>query len=63
MSRLKEKYKEEVIPTMMRDYGYKSVMQVPRLKKIVVNIGIGEAIQSDLSPVLNYARECLSELW
>jgi len=45
MSRLKEKYKEEVIPTMMRDYGYKSVMQVPRLKKIVVNIGIGEAIQ------------------
>jgi len=45
MSRLKEKYKEEVIPTMMRDCGYKSVMQVPRLKKIVVNIGIGEAIQ------------------
>lgn len=45
MARLKEKYKEEVIPTMMRDYGYKSVMQVPRLKKIVVNIGIGEAIQ------------------
>jgi large subunit ribosomal protein L5 len=45
MSRLKEKYQEEVIPTMMRDYGYKSVMQVPRLKKIVVNIGIGEAIQ------------------
>ena len=45
MSRLKAKYQEEVIPTMMRDYGYKSVMQVPRLKKVVVNIGIGEAIQ------------------
>ena len=45
MSRLKEKYQEEVIPTMMRDYGYKSVMQVPRLEKVVVNIGIGEATQ------------------
>jgi large subunit ribosomal protein L5 len=45
MSRLKEKYKEEVIPAMIRDYSYKSVMQVPRLKKVVVNIGIGEATQ------------------
>ncbi len=45
MSRLKEKYKEEVIPAMMRDYGYKSVMQVPRLEKVVVNIGMGEATQ------------------
>jgi len=45
MSRLKEKYKKEVVPTLMSEYGYKSVMQVPRLEKVVVNIGLGEATQ------------------
>ncbi|ADQ06743.1 ribosomal protein L5 [Caldicellulosiruptor hydrothermalis 108] len=41
--RLKEKYFQEVVPAMMQKFGYKNVMQVPRLAKIVVNIGIGEA--------------------
>jgi len=45
MSRLKEKYKKEVVPTLMSEYGYKSVMQVPSLEKVVVNIGLGEATQ------------------
>lgn len=45
MSNLKERYKKEVIPRMMELYGYKNVMQVPRLEKMVVNIGLGEAIQ------------------
>ncbi|GAG15286.1 unnamed protein product, partial [marine sediment metagenome] len=44
-SRLKEKYKKEIIPTLMSEYGYKSVMQVPSLEKVVVNIGLGEATQ------------------
>jgi len=46
MSNLKERYKKEVIPRMMELYGYKNVMQVPRLEKVVVNIGLGEAIQN-----------------
>ena len=45
MSNLKERYKTEVIPRMMELYGYKNVMQVPHLEKVVVNIGLGEAIQ------------------
>jgi len=40
--RLKEKYFQEVVPAMMQKFGYKNVMQVPRLAKIVVNIGLGE---------------------
>ena len=46
MSNLKERYKKEVIPRMMELYGYKNVMQVPRLEKVVINIGLGEAIQN-----------------
>ncbi len=41
---LKSKYKEEIVPALMKDFGYKSVMQVPRLEKIVVNQGVGQAI-------------------
>ncbi len=43
--RLLEKYRKEVVPEMMKIMGYKSPMQVPRLKKIVINMGVGEAIQ------------------
>jgi len=45
MSRLKERYKKEVIPSLMELYGYKNIMQVPRLDKVVLNIGLGEAIR------------------
>jgi large subunit ribosomal protein L5 len=41
--RLKKKFREEVIPAMMKRFNYTNVMQVPRLKKIVLNMGIGEA--------------------
>jgi large subunit ribosomal protein L5 len=44
--RLKERYREEVVPALMKEFGYRNVMQVPRLEKIVVNIGLGEAIQT-----------------
>jgi len=46
MSRLKERYRKEVIPNLMELYGYKNVMQVPRLEKVILNIGVGEAIQN-----------------
>ena len=46
MSRLKERYKKEVAPLLMERYGYKNIMQVPRLEKVVLNIGVGEAIQN-----------------
>ncbi len=46
MSRLKERYREEIIPSLMKLYGYKNIMQVPRLDKVVLNIGLGEATQN-----------------
>ena len=45
MSRLKETYQKEIVPILEEDFGYGNVMQVPRLVKIVVNIGLGEALQ------------------
>ncbi|MEA2061501.1 MAG: 50S ribosomal protein L5 [Thermodesulfobacteriota bacterium] len=46
MSTLKEKYKQEIIPKLMDTFEYKNQMQVPRLDKIVLNIGLGEAIKN-----------------
>ena len=43
MSRMKDKYVAEIAPAMMQKFGYKSVMQIPKLDKIVVNVGLGEA--------------------
>jgi len=47
MSRLKEMCKKEITPKLMKLYGYKNIMEVPRLEKMVLNIGLGEAIQND----------------
>ncbi|MBI4710138.1 MAG: 50S ribosomal protein L5 [Nitrospirae bacterium] len=46
MSRLMEKYKKEVVPGLMKEFAFKNVMQVPRLKSIVLNVGMGEATQN-----------------
>ncbi len=43
MARLKEKYKAEVAPALMKKFSYKSVMQIPKIDKVVVNVGCGEA--------------------
>jgi large subunit ribosomal protein L5 len=57
---LKKKYKEEIVPALMKEFSYKSVMQVPRLEKIVINQGVGQAVadkkiieaaQADLSMI------------
>jgi large subunit ribosomal protein L5 len=46
MPRLKEQYRDQVVPAMIEEFGYDNVMQVPRLTKIVVNVGLGEALQN-----------------
>ena len=46
MSRLKEKYHSEVVPALMKEFGYGSIMAVPRLRMVVLNMGLGEAIQN-----------------
>ena len=44
MARLREVYEKEVVPALTKEFGFKNVMQVPRLEKIVVNMGVGEAV-------------------
>ncbi|SUY48252.1 50S ribosomal protein L5 [Clostridium putrefaciens] len=51
--RLKEKYDNEVVPALMEKFGYKNIMEVPKLEKIVINMGVGEA--KDNSKVLDSA--------
>lgn len=49
MPRLKDRYQDEVIPELMKKYGYTSVMQVPKLEKIVLNMGVGDAKENPKS--------------
>ncbi len=44
--RIKEKYEKETVPALMKKFGYKNVMQSPRLEKIMINVGMGDAIQN-----------------
>jgi large subunit ribosomal protein L5 len=46
VSRLKEKYRQEVAPALQKEFSYKNPMQIPNVKKVVINIGMGEVIQS-----------------
>lgn len=43
---MREKYMKEIIPAMMKEFSYKNIMQVPKVEKIVLNVGLGEAIQN-----------------
>jgi large subunit ribosomal protein L5 len=58
MSRIKEFYLKEVVPQLMKTFGYKNVMQVPRLEKVTLNMGLGEAVQN--IKILDSAVEELS---
>jgi large subunit ribosomal protein L5 len=60
MSRLKETYKNEIMDGMTKKFGYKNVMQVPKLDKIVINMGVGEA--KDNSKVLDAAIKDLETI-
>jgi large subunit ribosomal protein L5 len=44
--RLKQRYQDEVVPALVKEFGYHNVMQVPRVKKVVINIGVGEALDN-----------------
>ena len=44
--RLKSKYREEIVGLMQKEFSYKNIMQVPKLEKIVLNMGLGEAIEN-----------------
>jgi large subunit ribosomal protein L5 len=46
MSRLKEKYVQDVVPALQKEFGYKNLMAVPKITKVVVNMGLGEATQN-----------------
>lgn len=75
MARLKEYYKNEITPALQKKFNYKSIMQTPRLEKIVINVGLGEAIQnpkaidaavedimaiSGQKPVINRAKKSIA---
>ena len=53
VSRLQEKYNTEVVQALMEKFGYKNIMEVPKLEKIVLNMGVGEA--KDNAKVLDFA--------
>lgn len=46
MLRIRERYKQEIVPALMGEFGYQSPMQVPRVTKVVVNVGVGEALDN-----------------
>ena len=46
LPRLKEKYREDVVPALIKEFSYANVMQVPRIEKVVLNVGLGEAVQN-----------------
>lgn len=58
MNRLKEKYQKEIVPSLMEKFNYSSVMAVPKLEKIVINMGVGDAVQN--AKVLDKAVEELT---
>lgn len=60
MSVTEEKYKKEVIPSLMNQFGYKNIMEVPRLTKVVLNMGVGDAIEN--SRMLDIAIEELTQI-
>ena len=55
MSRLKDVYKDEIVEAMIKKFGYKNVMEVPKIEKIVINMGVGEA--KDNAKVLELAAK------
>ncbi|WP_332696609.1 50S ribosomal protein L5 [Halalkalibacter lacteus] len=60
MSRLKEKYSSEIVPSLVEKFNYSSVMAVPKLEKIVVNMGVGDAVSN--AKALDKAVEELTEI-
>jgi len=59
-SRLRKKYRDEVVPQLMKDFGFTNVMEVPKLDRVVVNMGLGEAVQN--AKVIESAVEELTSI-
>ncbi|WP_276358256.1 50S ribosomal protein L5 [Cohnella caldifontis] len=59
-ARMKERFQSEITPALMQKFNYKSVMQVPRIEKVVINMGVGEATQN--SKVLDAAAEDMQKI-
>ena len=60
MARLREFYKDTVVPELIKQFGYKSVMEVPRIEKITLNMGVGEAVAD--KKVMEYAVSDLEKI-
>lgn len=61
MNRVQDRYQKEVVPALMKEFGYSSVMQVPRLERVVLNSGVGEAVaNSKALEFVNYAMTQIS---
>src|SRR5512140_3109825 len=69
MARLQDQYKAEIVPRLKEKFGYRNVMQVPRLSKVVVNMGLGDAIETAAAeiaiitgqkPVVTKARKSIA---
>src|SRR3990172_9317581 len=60
MPRLREKYKSEILPMLMKEFHYSSSMAAPRLRKVVINVGLGEAIQN--AKILDSATHELAQI-
>jgi large subunit ribosomal protein L5 len=60
MSDIQKRYREEIVPAMMKTFNYSNVMQVPRLEKVVVNMGLGEALEN--ARILDTSMEELSRI-
>ena len=66
--RLKERYEQDIVPALMKEFNFGNVMRVPRVKKVVLNIGLGEAIanpkalesaEKDFTKIISLAPEVL----
>ena len=60
MARLKQVYKDDVVPMLMKKFGYKSVMQVPKITKITLNMGVGEAVTD--KKIMTFAVEDMTKI-
>lgn len=60
MARLKDFYKNEVVPKMLKEFGYKNVMEVPKITKVTLNMGVGEAVGD--KKVMNFAIDDMTRI-
>ncbi len=60
MARLRDLYNQEIVPALTREFGYKNVNQIPKIKKVIINLGLGDAVQ-DIK-VIDKAAEELSAI-